>query len=81
MFEEFFRSIFPDLKEYKEHQREYCKFISFVCIFGEILLAISNKDNHIFDLFFLNPPYVFIIERELKIHSLNQQFTEHQKTK
>ena len=77
--EEFFKSIFPDLKEYKEQQREYFNFISFVCSFGKVLLAIS-KDNHIFDQFFLNTDYVFSIERELKINVLNPSFVEYQKT-
>lgn len=73
--EEFFKNIFPDLREYKEKQKKYFKFVSFVCSFGNILFAIS-KDNHIFDLFFLNPPYVFTIERQLKIYPLNQQFVK-----
>jgi len=78
--EEFFKNIFPELKEYKEKQKEYFKFVSFVCSFGDILFAIS-KDNHIYDLFFLNPPVVVNIEKQLKIHSLNQQFIEYLKDK
>ncbi|MDD4136098.1 MAG: hypothetical protein PHN66_03450 [Candidatus Shapirobacteria bacterium] len=81
MLENFFRSTFPDLEEYKERPREYFRFISFICSFGEILLAISNKDNHIYDLFFLNPPYILNIERQLKIYSLNPFFVEYQKNK
>jgi len=80
MLEEFFKSIFPDLKEYKEQPKKYYNFISFICSFGEVLLAISNKDSHVFDLFFLNPPYIFSIERQLKIQNLNQSFVEYKKT-
>ncbi len=79
--EEFFRSIFPDLKKYKEKSRESFRFVSFICSFGEIFLAISNKDNHIYDLFFLNPPYILNIERQLKIYGLNPFFVEYQKNK
>ncbi|MDD2224891.1 MAG: hypothetical protein PHP97_01895 [Candidatus Shapirobacteria bacterium] len=74
--EEFFKNIFPDLKEYKEKQKEHFKFVSFVCSFGDILFAIS-KDNHIYDLFFLNIPVVINIDRQLKIYPLNQQFVEY----
>jgi len=78
--EKFIKNIFPDLTEYKEKQKEYFKFVSFVCSFGDMLFVLS-KDNHIYDLFFLNLPVVINIDRQLKIYPLNQQFTEYLKTK
>lgn len=76
--EKFLKNIFPDLKEYKEQQKKYFKFVSFVCSFGEILLAISNKDNHIYDLSFLNPRVISKIERQLKTYPLkNQKLVEY----
>ena len=79
--EEFFKNIFPDLKEYKERLKEHFLFISFLCGYGKMNFTISNKDNHIYDLYFLDFPIVINIERQLKIHSLNQQFAEYQKIK
>ena len=78
--EEFFEEEFPGLSNYKVIQKEFFLFVSFICDLGKIFLAISNKDNHIYDLFFLNPHYIFNIERELKIYSLNPSFVEYKKT-
>lgn len=67
----FFKEEFPGLKKYKEQFKKYFLLISFFCDYGEIHLAISNKDNHIFNLNFESNIMI------QKIDILNQQFTEY----